>query len=130
MSKRQPPWKSPEGHVVVGRRWKYAPPPLVMYDALVNEYGRWLTLLTDEIEPKLVASEPPVGVIFQPWVNPHVSAVEVRIDPLEDDTGASLTVLAYADQEQLPDEERRWVGHRLGSLFGAALRDWVDEPHW
>ena len=100
-----------------------------MYEALVDKYGRWLTLLTDEVEPKIVASQPPVGVIFQPWVDPHVSAVEVRIEQLED-TGASLTVLAYADQEELPADQRRRVRHRLGSLFGAALRDWVDEPHW
>jgi len=129
MSKGQPPWRSPEGNVVVGRRWKYAPPPWVMYEALVNEHERWLTLLTGEVAPEIVASQRPVGVIFQPWVDPHVSAVEVRIEPLED-TGAALTVLAYADVEELPDDERRWVRYRLGTLFGAALRDWVDDPHW
>jgi hypothetical protein len=129
VGKRPAPWKSPEGHVVVGRRWKYAPPPWAMYEALVDEHGHWLTLLTGEVDPNIVVSQRPVGVIFQPWVDPRVLAVEVRIEPLEN-TGAALTVLAYAEREELPTEERRWVRYRLGTLFGAALRAWVDEPHW
>jgi len=131
MSKHQPSWKSPEGNVVVGRRWKYAPPPWVMYEALVDDYHRWLTLLTNELEPDVVTSHPPIGVVYQPWVDPHVSCVEVRIEPLQlPDNGAALIVLAYADQEALPPDERRWVRYRLGTLFGAALREWVDDPHW
>ncbi len=100
-----------------------------MNEALVDQHGRWLSLLKDELEPKVVAAQRPVGVIFQPWVDPHVSSVEVRIEPLEY-AGAALTVLAFADREELPTEERRWVRYRLGTLFGAALRDWVDEPRW
>jgi hypothetical protein len=131
VSKRQRPWESPHGHVVVGRRWKYAPPPWVMYEALVDEHPRWLSLLTDELRPEVVASQRPTAVIYQPWVDPRISAVEVRIEPPErPNTGAALTVLAYADQEALLPEERRWVRYRLGTLFGAALREWVDEPHW
>ena len=42
--------------------------------------------------------------------------------------GAAITVLAYGDVPQLPDETRRRVRHRLGEIFGAALRYWVDEP--
>jgi hypothetical protein len=38
-------------------------------------------------------------------------------------------VLAYGEVPKFPDETRRWVRHRLGTLFGAALREWVDEPH-
>lgn len=40
-----------------------------------------------------------------------------------------MTVLVYADSPQLPDDMRRRVKYRLGMIFGAALRDWVDEPH-
>jgi hypothetical protein len=39
-------------------------------------------------------------------------------------------VLAYADRPELDPDERKWTRYRLGTLFGAALRDWVDEPHW
>lgn len=129
VSNRQPLWKSPEGHVVVGRRWKYAPPPRVMHDALVDEHNRWLTLLSGESQPQIVASQPPAAVIFQPWVDPLISAVEVRIESLGA-AGAALTVLAYASAPELPAEDRRRVRHRLGTLFGADLREWVDDPHW
>lgn len=102
-----------------------------MYEALVDEHHRWLSLLTDELQPEVVASQRPSAVIYQPWVDSHISAVEVHIEPPErPDTGAAITVLAYAEQKVLPPEERRWVRYRLGTLFGAALREWVDEPHW
>lgn len=103
-----------------------------MYEALVDDYGRWLTVLTDEVTPKVAASERPSGVIFQPWVDPRISAVDVRIEPLENPyaTGTSLTVLAYSEREGLAPDDRRWVRYRLGTLFGAALRNWVDDPHW
>jgi hypothetical protein len=101
-----------------------------MYEALVDDTERWMNLLTDELEPRVVASQRAVGVIFQPWVNPRISAVEVRLEPLEVE-GAALIVLAYANQEDdISAEERRWVRYRLGTLFGAALRYWVDDPHW
>ena len=103
-----------------------------MYEALVDDYGRWLKLLTNERTTQIAASERSVGVIYQPWIDPIVSAVEVRIEPRENpyDTGAALVVLAYSEQEELALEDRRRVKYRLGSLFGAALRHWVDEPHW
>jgi hypothetical protein len=40
-----------------------------------------------------------------------------------------MTVLAYGDVPELPDDARRWVRYRLGTIFGEALRVWVDEPH-
>jgi hypothetical protein len=43
--------------------------------------------------------------------------------------GSAITVLADGDVPQLADETRRWVRHRMGRIFGAALREWVDEPH-
>ncbi len=101
-----------------------------MYEALVDEHHRWLSPVTDELQPEVVASERPTAVIYRPWVDPHISAVEVRIEPpVRSGMGAALVVLAYADQEELQPEERRWVRYRLGTLFGAALREWVDEPH-
>jgi hypothetical protein len=41
-----------------------------------------------------------------------------------------MTVLAYGDVPELAAETRRWVRYRVGTIFGAALREWVDEPHW
>ena len=40
------PWPAPAEHVAVGRRWKYAPPPWVLFEAVVNDSERWLSLLT------------------------------------------------------------------------------------
>ena len=56
-----------------------------------------------------------------------VTAVELRIE--EHGPGAAITVLAYGDVAQFPAETRRRVRHRLGTIFGGAMRYWVDEPH-
>ena len=120
-------WAAPTDYVVVGRKWKYAPPPWVMYEAVVDDMEQWLSLLTGEISPKVATSRRPDAVLLKPWVDSAVSAVELRIE--QDRSGSAITVLAYGDTPQLPDETRRWVRYRLGTIFGAALREWVDEPH-
>jgi hypothetical protein len=120
------PWAAPTEHVIAGRRWKYAPPPWVMYEALVENTEQWLSLLADEIPPKVAGSRRPDAVLLEPWVDPAVRAVELRIE--QDGHGSAITVLAYGDVPLLPDETRRKVKYRLGTIFGAALREWVDEP--
>jgi hypothetical protein len=121
----------PSGHVVVTRRWTYAPPPRVMFEALVDDHGRWLPWAfdpEDEAPGVAVAVSRPEVVVFRPWVDPVVSAVEVRIEP-DGGPGSALTILAYADRPELSEEETRRVRHRLGTAFGSALREWVDQPH-
>jgi hypothetical protein len=100
-----------------------------MFEALTQELDRWLEPLTNETKASVADSSRPTRVVFQPWVDPLISSVEVRIT---DDAGPgpSLTILATAKEVALPMKERRWVRYRLGTLFGAALRDWVDEPHY
>jgi hypothetical protein len=120
-------WAAPAEYVVVGRKWKYAPPPWVMYEAVVDGMKEWLSLLAGEISPKVAASRRPDAVLLKPWVDSAVTAVELRIE--QDGHGSAITVLAYGDVPQLPDETRRRVRYRLGTIFGAALREWVDEPH-
>ena len=120
-------WAAPTEYVVVGRRWKYAPPPWVMYEAVIDDMERWLSLLTGETPPKVAASRQPDAVLLKPWVDSAVMAVELRIE--QDRYGSAITVLAYGNVPQLPDETRRWVRYRLGTIFGEALREWVDEPH-
>ena len=112
---------------MVGRKWRYAPPPWLMYEAVVNDMGQWLSILTGEIPPKVAASRASDAVLLRPWVDPAVRGVELWIE--QDGYGSVITVLAYGDVPQLPDESRRWVRYRLGTVFGAALREWVDEPH-
>jgi hypothetical protein len=98
-----------------------------MYEAVVDDIQRWLSLLTGEIPLQVAASRRPDAVLLRPWVDSAVTAVELRIEP--DGCGSAITVLAYADVSQLDDETRRWVRYRLGTIFGEALRVWVDEPH-
>ncbi|MBV9380973.1 MAG: hypothetical protein JOY82_06445 [Streptosporangiaceae bacterium] len=98
-----------------------------MYEAVVDDLKQWLTLLTGEVSPRVAASRRPDAVLLKPWVDPAVTAVELRIE--QDGRGSAITVLAYGDVPQLPDESRRRVRYRLGTIFGAALREWVDEPH-
>ena len=122
------PWAAPTEHVVVGRRWKYAPPPRVMYEAVVDDMEQWLSVPAGEIRPQVAASRRPDAVLLKPWVDPAVTAVELRIE--QDGFGSAITVLAYGDVPELPDAIRRWVRYRLGTIFGAGLREWVDEPRW
>jgi len=121
------PWPVPAPHVVLGRRWTYAPPPWVMYEALVEHMDRWFVVHPGEPQPKVAASQQPHAVLLRPWVDPAALAVELFIESHR--RGAAMTVLVYADSPQLPDDMRRRVKYRLGMIFGAALRDWVDEPH-
>jgi hypothetical protein len=97
-----------------------------MYEAVVDDIEQWLSLETGEVAPKVAASRRPDAVLLKPWVDAAVTAVELRIE--EDGPGAAITVLAYGDVPELPDEIRRRVRHRLGTIFGGALRYWVDEP--
>ena len=45
------PWAAPARYVAVGRRWTYAPPPWVMYEAVVDDIRQWLSLLPGETPP-------------------------------------------------------------------------------
>ncbi|MHB1929305.1 MAG: hypothetical protein ACYCUG_07785 [Acidimicrobiales bacterium] len=121
------PWSPPTEHVVVERRWRYAPPPWVIHDAVVAESDRWLSLLPGEAEPEVASSRRPDWVLIRTWVDAAVRAIELHVEP--DGPGSRMTVLAYGEAPALDEESRRRVRHRLGTAFGAALREWVDEPH-
>jgi len=97
-----------------------------MYEAIADDIDQWLSLQAGEIAPKVAASRRPGAVLLKPWLDAAVTAVELRIE--EHGPGAAITVLAYGDVPQLPDEARRRVRRRLGTAFGGALRYWVDEP--
>jgi hypothetical protein len=98
-----------------------------MYEAVVDDLGKWLSVLPGEVEPTVAATRRPDAVLLKPWVEAAVTAVELAIAAHE--RGAAITVLVYGDVQQLPDDDRRRIRRRLGTIFGAALRDWVDEPH-
>jgi hypothetical protein len=99
-----------------------------MYEALVDDHVRWLPSAFDTSAAEVAMARRPEVVVFAPWVDPTVSAVEVRIEA-DEGSGSELTILAYAERPELADDETRQVRHRLGTAFGSALRDWVDSPH-
>jgi hypothetical protein len=98
-----------------------------MYEAVVNDSAKWLPVRHGVPRPRVEASRRPDAVLLKPWLDDAITAVELLIG--QDGYGAAITVLAYGAAAQLPDETRRRVRHRLGVVFGAQLRDWVDEPH-
>src|SRR5215470_18470625 len=102
------PWPAPTAHVVVGRRWKYAPPAWVMYEAIVDDIEQWLSPLVGEIPSKVAASRRTDTVSLTPWVDSAVTAVELRIR--QEGDGSAITVLAYGDVPQPPDETRVGCG--------------------
>ena len=119
------PWAAPTEHVVVRRRWTYAPPPRFLHEAIAHDMARWLSPQAGENVPRVTASRRPDAALLEPWVDPVVKAVELWIR--QHGYGTEIIVLAYGDVPELPDETRRRVRHRLGTIFGAALREWVDD---
>lgn len=120
------PWPEPAEHLLLTRRWKYAPPPWVMFEAIVNDSARWLRPVSEESQPRVEASRRPDAVLIKPWLDQVVTAVELEIAP--DGHGTAMTVRAYGAVAGLPDVIRRRIRHRLGVVFGGDLRFWVDEP--
>lgn len=100
-----------------------------MFEALTDERERWLELLTGETRPKVIEAIRPSLVTFRPWLDPTIKSVTVEVGD-DDGQGSALRVLATASVRTLSDEQRRWTRYRLGTIFGAALREWVDEPHY
>jgi hypothetical protein len=94
------PWPVPAEYVVVGRKWKYAPPPWAMYEAVVDDMDQWLSLVTGEIRPQVAAARRPDSVPLMPWVDAEVAAVELLIG--QDGYGSAITVLAYGTSRSFP----------------------------
>jgi len=117
---------SPTEYVVIRRRYKHAPHDAVMYDAIVDERHRWLELRPGELSPEVAEAHRPDLVVLRPWLDPMIAAVEVRLENIGLGGGSWVKVWAYVAQEELAPDERRSIRHRLGEVFGADLRDWVD----
>ena len=116
----------PNEYAVIRKRYKHAPHDAVMYEAIVDERHRWLVLRPGELVPEIAEVHRPDLVVLRPWLDPTIDAVEVRIENIGRGGGSWVKVWAYADQEELPPDERRAIRHRIGEVFGAQLRDWVD----
>lgn len=87
---------------VVRRRWKYAPPPWVIYEAVVGESARWLSVLPGETAPAVSDSRRPDYGVLEPWLDTALSDLEVRIEA--DGPGSVVTLVGHAEQD--PDTRR------------------------
>jgi len=96
-----------------------------LYEAVTEDVAQWLSPASGEAVPEVTACRRPDAVLLRPWVDPVVKAVELWIGP--HGYGTEIVVLAYGDVPRVSDEVRRRVRRRLGLLFGAALRVWVDD---
>ncbi|MGH9069470.1 MAG: hypothetical protein ACRD0J_18545 [Acidimicrobiales bacterium] len=65
-------------------------------------------------------------MVLEPWVDPALSSLAITIEP--DGEGSAATFVGRAGHPELDPDVRRRIRHRLGTAFGAALREWVDEP--
>jgi len=117
---------SPIEHVVIRRRYKHAPHDAVMYDAIVDERQQWLVLKPGEVVPEVADANRPNLIVLRPWLDPVITAVEVRLENIGRGGGSWVNIVAYANQEELPPGVRKPTRHRLGEVFGAELRQWVD----
>lgn len=109
---------------VLARRWKYAAPPWRLFEALTQEREQWLQPWDGEATPALVSSRPNEAVVLAPWVSDEIVNVEVLVAS-DGGQGSVLTVVLHADHDLVVDQ-RRTIRYRLGTLFGEALRTWVD----
>jgi hypothetical protein len=111
--------------IAFSRRWTYAAPPWRIYQALTDEVDQWLKPTGDERIPAVVDASMNERVVYEPWIDEDIDDVEVVISTDDAVYGATLTVHARAKVE--PTEARRKEArHRVGTLFGQQLRDWVD----
>ena len=117
---------SPIEHVVVGKRYKHAPHDAFMFDTIVEDRHDWLVLAPGELTPHVAEAHRPHRIVLRPWLDARITALEIRIENIGRGGGACLTVLGYSTEEELPPDVRKPIKYRMGQVFGAQLRDWVD----
>jgi len=88
---------SPTEYVVIRRRYKHAPHDAVMYDAIVNERQQWLVLSPGELAPEVADAHRPDLVVLRPWLDPRITAVEVRLENIGRGGGSWVNAFAYAN---------------------------------
>ncbi len=95
-----------------------------MYEALLDERDRWLEPWENERTPQVVMAVANERVVLAPWVDEAVDDIDVLVTG-DGGQGSQLTVTVHS-RRPISADERKAVRYRLGTLFGEALRDWVD----
>jgi len=112
----------------VGRRRRNQPaPPHAVFESLASPHRDrnrpWLVLLDDEVEPKVVAADPPHALTWSSLWTKRPDAI-VRFD-LPYDFGRQGTDLCWTLLVDEPEPDAAWIGHarkRLNQLINADLR--------
>jgi hypothetical protein len=111
--------------VVFRRKFKFAPPPWRVFDALVNEIPAWWLSRPGERLPDVVASDRPSRVVYRsPVLDRPDDVVELIVDT--DGGPGSQIVLTNSTPSPVTGEELARLRHRWGHHLGGELRDWLD----
>lgn len=110
----------------IGSRARNLPaPPAVVWESLVDPHQpgsrRWLVLLSDEVEPSVLAAESPRLVVWSSlWPSRPNDQVRLELEGIGGETSLRFTLLT---PDKPPDESK--TGHlrkRLNYLLFADLR--------
>jgi hypothetical protein len=102
-----------------------APPPHIVYDALLrpsrDEPRNWLSLVDDEIAPRILESEKPSLVVWSSlWPDRSEDVVRFEIEP--DNSGSRLTWRLLSPDDQPEAGRLGWMRYRLNFLINGQLR--------
>lgn len=112
--------------IEIGFRAKRLPPPQwVVFDSLVDPHRPgtrpWLSLLPDEVEPRILLAERPDRVVWSSlWPDRPRDEVHFELAPDRGDTMLTFTLLT---PDHPPDESTsRHLRRRMSTLLFADLR--------
>jgi len=112
--------------IEIGSKARKLPaPPAAVWDSLVDPQQPgarpWLTLLPDEVEPKILASEKPHRIVWSSlWPSRPNDEVHLALTAVGGETSLRFTLLT---PDEAPDQSK--TGHlrrRLNHLLFADLR--------
>ncbi|WP_020666840.1 hypothetical protein [Amycolatopsis nigrescens] len=107
------------------RKSRLPPPPHVVWDSLARPHQPdarpWLELLSDEVEPRVVAAQRPALVVWSSlWPSRPNDEIRFDLEPAGVETALRWTLTTTGDT---PDESK--LGHlrfRLNKLINEKLR--------
>ncbi|MGI8868767.1 MAG: hypothetical protein ACR2F6_07940 [Mycobacteriales bacterium] len=114
----------------MSRNKTLAPPPHIVWASLIDPHAdptrRWLILLHDEVEPRVLESTKAERVTWSSlWPDRPDDTIQLEVEPHR--CGTRLRWTAYTP-DVLPDDEcRREIRYRLDKLLFGNLRDAYDQ---